>query len=278
MKLIIDERENQVFDKIRQFFDAQPTPLTTVEIVKRVLPLGDFILEDASGSTVAIVERKSLSDLLASIKDGRYEEQSYRLANCSEFSPHQVIYIIEGSLSTLSHAKDRRLVYSAMTSLHFYKGFCPVRTYSTQETAEWLVWTADKIARNTQKGVPRFLTLVSPQHAEPTPLSGSGPAPASAPPAYCSVVKKVKKENITPQNIAEIMLCQIPGISAVTAVAIMKQYPSFYHLLEACKNDRHCLENLQYETNGKMRKINKSCIDNIFTYFFPGSPPPPDAH
>ena len=35
---------------------------------------------------------------------------------------------------------------------------------------------------------------------------------------YCSVVKKVKKDNITTENIGEIMLCQIPGISSASAL------------------------------------------------------------
>ena len=37
-------------------------------------------------------------------------------------------------------------------------------------------------------------------------------------------IKKVKKENITEDNIGEIMLCQIPGISSVTSLAIMEKF------------------------------------------------------
>jgi hypothetical protein len=55
---------------------------------------------------------------------------------------------------------------------------------------------------------------------------------------YVNVIKKVKKENITPENIDEIMLCQIPGISSVTALAIIKKFNTtvlfaFYHLKHA---------------------------------------------
>jgi hypothetical protein len=48
---------------------------------------------------------------------------------------------------------------------------------------------------------------------------------------YCSVIKKVKKENITPDNIGEIMLCQIPGISSTTAIAILKEFQTLPKLL-----------------------------------------------
>ena len=44
---------------------------------------------------------------------------------------------------------------------------------------------------------------------------------------YCNVVKKVKKDNVTPGNIGEIILCQIPGISSITAIAIMKHFDNF---------------------------------------------------
>ena len=60
------------------------------------LPIGDIILEYL-GKEIIIIERKSAADLEASIKDGRYEEQSYRLSN-SEVHNHNIIYLIEGSL------------------------------------------------------------------------------------------------------------------------------------------------------------------------------------
>ena len=41
-----------------------------------------------------IVERKTADDLAASIMDGRYEEQKYRLKNCGI---NNVVYLVEGS-------------------------------------------------------------------------------------------------------------------------------------------------------------------------------------
>jgi 5'-3' exonuclease len=77
-------------------------------------------------------------------------------------------------------------------------------------------------------------------------------------------VKKVKKDNITPENIGEIILCQIPGISSVTAIAIMKQFGTFPKLIDELKNNPQCLDGIAGESsNGKLRKINKSSIENI---------------
>ena len=239
MKIIVDERETGVYEKIQQLLAAHPETQSTVQIVKEVLHLGDFIITTADDRTVSIIERKSLTDLLASIKDSRYEEQSYRLSHSDEFLPSQVIYIIEGALNTL-------------------------RTSSQQETAELLVWMADKMERNIQKGVPLYIENT---HGNGEPTNTNENPQQTTEQSYCNVVKKVKKENVTKENIGEIMLCQVPGISAITAVAIMKHFTSFFHLLESCKNDPKCLENLKYESGGKMRKISKSSIASIFTFF-----------
>jgi ERCC4-type nuclease len=287
MRLIVDERERGVFEKIQQLLETHNSDnvLSTVDVIKEVLPLGDFILETNGGRILAIIERKSLTDLLASIKDSRYEEQSFRLSHSDDCQPRQVIYIIEGMMSTLRTPKEKRLVYSVITSLHFFKGFCPLRTSSPQETAELLIWMADKIERNIHKGLPLFIdkniihleinTDVDPDKNQNTIEEGVqvqkdvGEPMSVITEKYCNVVKKVRKENVTPENIGEIMLCQVPGISSVTAIAIMRHFTSFFHLLESCKSNPNCLENLQYENNGKMRKISKSSISSIFKYFLP---------
>jgi 5'-3' exonuclease len=84
---------------------------------------------------------------------------------------------------------------------------------------------------------------------------------------YCSVlkVKQVKCENITPQNIAEIMLCNVPGVSSKTAAAIVKKYPTMRALMDAlaeCQSS-DCLADIRLETQ---RKLSKQCIHNIYNF------------
>lgn len=84
---------------------------------------------------------------------------------------------------------------------------------------------------------------------------------------YCSVVKRVKKENITPENIGEIMLCQIPGVSSTTAIAIMTQFKSISNLLCKLNENSNCLQNISYaNSKGQTRKISKPAINNILSY------------
>jgi ERCC4-type nuclease len=254
MKVIIDERETALYNKC-----VELNTFATVQIVKQVLPIGDILFKtDDDLKTLCIIERKSLADLLASIKDGRYEEQSYRLSNNGECSLHNVIYIIEGIMSTLRTPMEKRLVFSSITSLNYFKGFSVLRSSSVTETAELLLFAADKIARGLAEGNQ--------------PATGSiTNATVGGEQNYCTVVKKVKKENVTPQNIAEIILCQIPGISSTNAIAIMKKFTSISDLIDKIRVDPNCLDDIRIENNGKSRKIGKNCVDGIRNYLLPAA-------
>jgi len=77
-------------------------------------------------------------------------------------------------------------------------------------------------------------------------------------------VKKIKKENVTQDNIGEIMLCQIPGISSVTAIAILSKFGTLPKLIMEINANIDCLQDISYTTSaGQKRKINKSCIESI---------------
>jgi len=245
MKIIIDEREPHIFSKCQDILAENPH-ITDITISKCVLTLGDMIIETNDGKIITMIERKNLSDLLASIKDGRYEEQSLRLSHNEDCSPNQITYIIEGMLNVISSQTEKKQIYSAMTSLHFYKGFNVVRTCSQMETAEFLIFTADKMNRNQKKGVKEF--------GSSSEITNTN---------YCNVVKKTKKDNITKENIGEILLCQIPGISSITSIAIMKNFSSFNEFIAKLKENPIMLDEVVIETNGKKRKINKTCIKSI---------------
>ena len=272
MKVIIDEREQSLYEKCYSIVHTEGN-CTNVQLSKKVIPLGDILINTDEDKPVCIIERKSLSDLLASIKDGRYEEQSHRLLHASGLVPHNIIYIIEGLTSNLRSLMEKKIVYSSITSLNFFKGFSVFRTNSVQETAEMIVWISDKIDRNFTKGIiPAYLKQL-PQSVIPLIVDTTiteelqnvvcTPILDSTAPPYSNFVKKVKKDNITPENIGEILLSQIPGISSVTAQAIMKLHPSFPRLIQELEQNPECLNNTSYESNGKTRKISKACIESI---------------
>ena len=254
MKVILDERETTLYDRCVLLH----TENKKWSLEKRVIPLGDAIIQDDEGKDLIIIERKSIQDLLASIKDGRYAEQSHRLQHSSGVPPHNVVYIIEGSFANLSthhnHGDPKQTAYSCIVSLSLFKGFSVLRTTSVQDTADILVSIVDKMIRNFEKGQKLFYS------------DGERPVVTEDPAKYCSVVKKVKKDNVTPENMGEIILCQIPGISSTSAIAIMQKFNSFLHLIESIKEDPKCLDQISYETNGKLRKVSKTSIENIKKY------------
>jgi ERCC4-type nuclease len=72
--------------------------------------------------------------------------------------------------------------------------------------------------------------------------------------------------NIT-ENIGEIMLCQIPGISSASALAIFKEFKTLPNLITCLKENNSCLNNITtIDSNGKSRKISKTAIANIIKF------------
>jgi ERCC4-type nuclease len=259
MKIIVDERERDLFAVLTGLPET-----SHIQITKQVLPLGDISVESDDGQKLLLIERKTCADLLASIKDGRYDEQSYRLIHSEEYPVrHNIIYLVEGIFSKYV-AKDRKLMYSTMTSLNYFKGFSVWRSSSVEETADILITMTDKIHRDMKKGK-------TPAATTPVPNTAATSAPAETTDVvaadYCSVVKKVKKDNITSENIGEIVLCQIPSVSSTTAIAIMKQFGTFPALMTAIQQNPAAMDGITYEaSNGKKRKISKTSIKLIKEY------------
>jgi ERCC4-type nuclease len=91
MIIKIDIRETDLLQQINQHIINIPV-FKSIIVKSETLPIGDIIISDGNEDKI-IIERKSVSDLLASIKDGRYEEQSYRLNGLTQHN-HNIIYLI----------------------------------------------------------------------------------------------------------------------------------------------------------------------------------------
>jgi len=262
MKIIIDERETSLYELC---LSHENYAKDSFQIEKRVLQLGDILFtNDDETVTYVCIERKSLQDLLASIKDGRYSEQSYRLSNCYA-NPHNVIYLLEGMLTTV---KDKKTVISCIASLNYFKGFSVHRTVSMAETALYILCMADKLAREFKKGtLPRSSSVVAAITSAPSDPT-SDPAPLGHAPStplttdYCNVVKACKKANVTKENIGQMMLMQIPGISSTIANELMRPFSSF---IEFVDHIRATPEYLTTVTINK-RKIGSNIVSSIREY------------
>jgi ERCC4-type nuclease len=238
-----------------------------IKIISENIPLGDIIIYDDNNNEKLIIERKTLLDLAASIRDGRYTEQGFRLQQCSMHN-HNIIYLIEGDLRYYKPFKsniDKKALLSSMVSINYFKGFSLFRTITLSETAEWLLQLTTKLHKESSSPAyyEKTLNTINPINTMP---STNLPAEATND-SYSSAMKRVKKENINPANIGEIMLAQIPGVSNASAIAIMNKYLTIKNLIEKLGSDDKALDNIAIsDKSGKLRKINKPCILNIYKY------------
>jgi ERCC4-type nuclease len=278
MLIKIDTREPDLLQQINKLIANVPL-FKNISVEVKPLPIGDIIIADEKEDKL-IIERKSVSDLTASIKDGRYEEQSYRLNGLNHHN-HNIIYLIEGDVNRLNYFKSENAfsqkltLYSAMFSLNYYKGFSVFRAFNLEESATIICNMAYKlgktpsdknafysnnaiVADNAAIELNNSVVDINVEQSEQVEQSDKD---------YVNVIKKVKKENITPDNIGEIMLCQIPGVSSVTALAIMEQYKTLPNLIKELEINEDTLKNIT-STNpkGQTRKINKTSIANIVKF------------
>lgn len=269
MNVKIDVRERDLIEQVKYFIGIMPI-YKDINVIVETLPLGDVILENA-GSEKLIIERKSIRDLGASIKDGRYAEQSYRL-NGIDMPNHNIIYLIEGDINKINKFVDKTdkiTIHSAVFSLNYYKGFSVIRTMNMEETALFICNSANKLRKSESENK---LPYYSSQLLKPVEKNSNlecenvvSKVEDSDEKDYVGVVKKVKKENITPQNIDEIMLSQIPGVSSTTAISIIKEFNSICNLIKQIEEKGvECMKNISYiTTKNQTRKINKTSVANI---------------
>jgi len=279
MKIRVDNREQELLKYIRELIVNIPL-FKDLEVQVENLPLGDVIISNNVEDKL-VIERKSINDLAASIKDGRYEEQSYRL-NGLNHPNHNIIYLIEGDVNRVNRFKDNKMekltLYSSIFSLNYYKGFSVIRSFSIDESAIFICNTANKLRKGEAENKLPYYQHNQNTHPILKPVSSEekeqnneeiicNEETTSNDKDYVSVVKKIKKDNITPDNIGEIMLCQIPGISSITALAIMSKFKTFPNLISQIQENENCLKDISY-TNSKnqVRKVNKTCLVNIVKF------------
>lgn len=251
MLLKIDNRERTLINIVNALIKAYKLDIT---IHIENLPLGDIIFyDDNKEKDVVIIERKSLSDLASSIKDGRYAEQSLRLSHL-DIPNHNIYYLIEGNMEDYSSKYTRvtrATLYSSMFSIQYYKGFSLTRSFDVQETAEIILRYYIKLLRDVSK----------------RPYYNNDLEKKDSTIEYSQVIKKIKKDNIVPENIGGIILSQIPGISFTISSVVMDTYGSLYNLLTELTKNSKCLDDLQYTTkSGQTRRISHKAIQSIKDY------------
>ena len=282
MKLSIDCREPlELINTLENFISERTDSVEKIIFDKKALDIGDAVIyldetDILNPNKQIIFERKALADLIASIKDGRYNEQSFRLDQYPIHN-HHIYYIIEGNIDkfcknsrNIKNSTLKQTIYSSMFTLSYYKGFSVINSQDIKETATFIYRFLDKLSREKTRKSYYFKdihlsdlskTFTSIDNIQQIQDNSSVTYSTS----YSECLKTTKKSNITIDNILEIMLIQIPGVCPAAAQAVRKKFITIKSLVDNLEKNSECLNDIIICQN-KIRRLSKIAKTNIFKY------------
>ena len=232
-KIIVDCREN----KIIEYFTNN-----NVNIEVKNLFLGDIVIVNEEDKPILVVERKTLKDMIASIKDGRYHEQKYRLVQ--NYSKKQIVYIIE-NYNNFQMLKDQSLESSIIHSV-LRDNVNMFFTKNENDTG----YLISSIYRRIEKNPQYFIDDCDDRIIK----------------NYNNASLK-KSTNYT--DIQMKLFTQIPGVSNNTAKALLDEFKSISNMIKRYYEED--TNNIKIELNKLKvngRKINGNAVDNIIINLF----------
>jgi crossover junction endonuclease MUS81 len=244
--ITFDNREKEIIKKLNE---------KGYDVLCENLDIGDIqFLDLKTKEVVIVIERKTLSDLSASIKDGRYKEQKNRMIHSLHESVRKIV-LLEGtnledfslSIGTLNSVIINTMIRD---NIHIYWS----KSYDdTIEFIENIILQLAKYYENLKK------EIVYHEKKEAN---------------HDFSISVKKKENITPMICFRNMLCQIPGISLKISEILCNKYQNMNHFLETMKeltnnNQEEIIKmigNEKYGTNNK--RIGDKTAEKIYTFLF----------
>ena len=162
LELEVDYREKKIIDLLNL---ANNSRLDKIKISTPNLKVGDIILKYHHISKTKediyykmIIERKSVSDLMSSIKDGRYKEQKMRIKSCQTEDLKnnikcQFFYLIEGNVNTVKFRKKQNSkgIYGSWISMLFRDDIKMIRTWDLEETSIFIMRLVDRVLKNAKE-------------------------------------------------------------------------------------------------------------------------------
>ena len=173
LRLVVDEREKK--SRIPDLLKA-----VGINVEVKTLPIGDYIVAPET-----VVERKTISDLISSVFDGRLFDQCNRLKDNYQFP----ILLIEGNFDEIEKLTENWLVfYGAISSIVIDFKIPIISTPNAYHTAKLLASMCSR--KNATKG---------------------------------PFIKKIKKSNdLQKQQLS--VLCSLPGVGEKTAIRMLEKF------------------------------------------------------
>jgi ERCC4-type nuclease len=217
-------------------------------------PVGDIWIGDLSGCDLkaggVILERKTGTDLEASIMDGRYKEQRSRLLAYAQEHKVAVGYVVEGILDRLGARLPESALLKHITRLQFHHRIPVVQTACAKET----VTLAELIEAQWVKDEGKFSW-----NCDSNSANGTGTAVAA------SYIKSACRDS--PDTFLLGTLTQCRGISEALARVIMRSFPSLESLMAATAADL----TLVTDTTNPKRKVGKVVAERLYGLLHPAN-------
>jgi ERCC4-type nuclease len=217
MELIVDDRERSVIVYLKKLINIKVERIT----------VGDYAFV-YNGRVVVIVERKSLTDLASSIKDGRMDNND-KLLNAQKNHGCQILYIIEGSAYPNIERKIGRMPYKCLQgkldSLLFRNNIKIIWTRDCEHTAKRLTGLSITFTKMAKERV--FGDFENQNKKSDTCLIEGSIITKDAL-EYCvesNINQVIKtKHEINLDQIHLKMLTKLTGVSYKTAIASLQKY------------------------------------------------------
>lgn len=241
-EVVIDVRERDLVDRMRGRHGVR---VATME-------LGDLIFV-YRGATVLIVERKTLADLAASIKDGRYHEQKLRLARADGADASRTLYLLEGVRDAPPHDVLMGVIVNTMLRDN-------MKVYRTASLDETVDLVERMRARLFAADAPAYFADAA--------------APTSGVVAYAGTIRRVKKDNLSAKTCTVSALAQVPGVSPHMAAAIVDHHGgAMARVCDALRADggERATAQLTWTTpSGRSRRVGPAVARRLRAYLVDG--------
>jgi ERCC4-type nuclease len=233
MSLIkFDHREKKLLDYLSHYHSHNPL-FQSIDIQN--LPVGDIQISHSNNPSLPliVIERKTLTDLASSIRDGRYKEQIFRLKSLN--LPTRIFYILEGCTINNIHyrriqdlRKLKRIGHSGVSGEAAYSAFLNIQVRDNFHVLESndMADTAVLLERLLEQVDKKYTEIIGENNVS-TVLDSID----SSNYQYCQILKTNKKDNINPQVCFINILVCIPGVSPNMASFICNKYPTMSDLI-----------------------------------------------
>jgi ERCC4-type nuclease len=231
LEIIIDNRETLLFNNmIERDLDKYE-----IKITKKQLEFVDIHI--IFNDNFYVYERKTMNDLISSIKDGRYKEQKLRLLSDKSFN--NINYIIEGSdIISSNNNHNQELLTSVYYNSIYRDNINIIFTKNVNDTTTFILLLATKIIKKPENFIKEKEQL-STDYID-----------------NCKIKTK-KCDNIDKDTCYLLQLSQIPGISKQIAKNIKDVYPTMILLLKTLETSSEPSKLLMKIDNIGQQKANK---------------------